>query len=48
MRGLKMGPVGKNDSDGMDETKMASNVICKCEKVTELEVVRAMRRVIAH
>jgi L-2-hydroxyglutarate oxidase LhgO len=44
MQGLKMGPVGKNDSDGIDETKMASNVICKCEKVTELEVVRAMRR----
>ena len=44
MKGLKMGPVGKNDSDGIDETKMASNVICKCEKVTELEVVRAMRR----
>jgi glycerol-3-phosphate dehydrogenase len=43
MRELKMGPVGKNDSDGMDEAKMASNVICKCEKVTELEVVRAMR-----
>ncbi|KAL9190852.1 hypothetical protein ACHAXT_000558 [Thalassiosira profunda] len=46
MRGLKMGPVGKNDSNGMDaeETKMASNVVCKCEKVTELEVVRALRR----
>ena len=45
MRGLKMGPVGKNDSaDGLDEAKMAANVICKCEKVTELEVVRAMRR----
>eukprot|EP00804_Cyclotella_cryptica_P006830 CCRYP_010955-RB/>CCRYP_010955-RB protein AED:0.26 eAED:0.26 QI:173/0.83/0.71/1/0.66/0.57/7/4903/582 len=46
MKGLKMGPVGKNDSDGTDsdEAKMASNVICKCEKVTELEVVRAMRR----
>jgi len=44
MRGLKMGPVGKNDSDGLDEAKMASNVICKCEKVTELEVVRAVRR----
>lgn len=31
-----MGPVGKNDSDGTDadEAKMASNVICKCEKVT--------------
>jgi hypothetical protein len=36
MRGLKMGPVGKNDSNGTDaeETKMASNVVCKCEKVT--------------
>lgn len=36
MKGLKMGPVGKNDSDGTDadEAKMASNVICKCEKVT--------------
>jgi len=45
-RGLKMGPVGKNDSNGTDpeEAKMASNVICKCEKVTELEVVRAVRR----
>mmetsp|Transcript_23241 Transcript_23241/g.47307 ORF Transcript_23241/g.47307 Transcript_23241/m.47307 type:complete len:723 (-) Transcript_23241:86-2254(-) len=44
MKGLKMGPVGKNDSDGIDEEKMASNVICKCEKVTELEVVRALHR----
>ncbi|KAL7526588.1 hypothetical protein ACHAXR_001554, partial [Thalassiosira sp. AJA248-18] len=46
MRGLKMGPVGKNDSNGMDaeKAKMASNVICKCEKVTELEVVTALRR----
>ncbi|KAL3775763.1 hypothetical protein ACHAW5_005333 [Stephanodiscus triporus] len=46
MKGLKMGPVGKNDSNGTDaeEAVMASNVICKCEKVTELEVVRAMRR----
>ena len=44
MRGLKMGPVGKNDSDGGDEAKMAANVICKCEKVTELEVVKALRR----
>ena len=46
MKGLKMGPVGKNDSSGTDaeEATMASNVICKCEKVTELEVVRAMRR----
>lgn len=47
-RGLKMGPVGKNDSKWSDisteEQIMASNVICKCEKVTELEVVRAMRR----
>jgi glycerol-3-phosphate dehydrogenase len=44
MKGLKMGPVGKFDSDGVDEAAMAANVICKCEKVTELEVVRAMRR----
>jgi glycerol-3-phosphate dehydrogenase len=44
MRGLKMGPAGKFDSDGIDEAKMASNVVCKCERVTELEVVRAMRR----
>jgi len=44
MKGLKMGPVGKNDSDGSDTTKMAANIICKCEKVTELEVVRALRR----
>jgi L-2-hydroxyglutarate oxidase LhgO len=44
MKGLKMGPVGKNDSDGVDMQTMASNVVCKCEKVTELEVVRAMRR----
>ena len=44
MKGLKMGPVGKYDSDGKDEAQMAQNVICKCEKVTELEVVRAMRR----
>lgn len=45
MKGLKMGPVGKNDSiDANDEATMASNVICKCEKVTELEVVRAVRR----
>eukprot|EP00978_Attheya_sp_CCMP212_P038056 scaffold185002_cov42-Attheya_sp.AAC.1 len=43
-RGLKMGPIGKHDSNGLDEHKMAQNVICKCEKVTELEVVRAMRR----
>ena len=44
MRGLKLGPVGKNDSDGINEEQMAQNVICKCEKVTELEVVRALRR----
>lgn len=44
MKGLKMGPVGKFDGDGTDEAQMAANVICKCEKVTELEVVRAMRR----
>ena len=29
MKGLKMGPPGKNDSDGRDEAKMAANVICK-------------------
>ena len=29
MRGLKMGPVGKNDSDGKDEHQMSMNVICK-------------------
>jgi glycerol-3-phosphate dehydrogenase len=44
MKGLKMGPVGKNDLTAHDEAAMAANVICKCEKVTELEVVRAMRR----
>jgi glycerol-3-phosphate dehydrogenase len=44
MKGLKMGPVGKNDSDGKDEAQMAVNVVCKCERVTELEVVRALRR----
>jgi len=48
LKGLKMGPVGKNDSKmgdlSTEEKIMASNVICKCEKVTELEVVRAMRR----
>lgn len=42
MRGLKMGPIGKND--GTDEEKMESNVICKCEKVTEMEIVTACRR----
>jgi len=54
MRGLKMGPIGKNDSKGgtspsdiispEEEKRMKSNVICKCEKVTEMEVVRAIRR----
>ena len=44
MRGLKMGPVGKNDSDGINEQQMKQNVICKCEKVTEYEVVTALRR----
>lgn len=44
MKGLKMGPVGKNDSDGSNTQQMEQNVICKCEKVTEMEVVRAMRR----
>jgi L-2-hydroxyglutarate oxidase LhgO len=45
MRGLIMGPPGKNDSyDQTNVKNMAKNVICKCEKVTELEVVRALRR----
>jgi len=44
MKGLKMGPVGKFESDGSNTSQMAANVICKCEKVTELEVVRALRR----
>lgn len=43
-----MGPVGKNDSHGIidvyDKRRMESNVICKCERVTEAEVVRALRR----
>jgi glycerol-3-phosphate dehydrogenase len=34
----------KNDSDGSNTAQMAANVICKCERVTELEVVRALRR----
>ena len=29
MRGLKVGPVGKNDSDGENVAVMATNVICK-------------------
>ena len=29
MKGLKMGPVGRNDSDGTDESQMAANVVCK-------------------
>jgi glycerol-3-phosphate dehydrogenase len=44
MKGLKMGPVGKFDSDGSNMEQMAANVVCKCEKVTELEIVRAIRR----
>jgi glycerol-3-phosphate dehydrogenase len=44
LKGLKMGPVGKFDSDGRNVAQMAQNVVCKCERVTELEVVRAMRR----
>lgn len=50
MKGLKMGPVGKHDSNGKfistekEEERMKANVVCKCEKVTELEVVRAVRR----
>jgi len=44
-RGLKTSvEVGKYDSDGIDEKAMAANVICKCEKVTELEVVKALGR----
>ncbi len=49
-----MGPIGKNDSKGgtppsdiispEEEKRMKSNIICKCEKVTEMEVVRAIRR----
>jgi hypothetical protein len=54
MKGLKMGPVGKNDSDGTDaqEDKMASNVICKCEKVTGtllfLVVLATLRQTLIH
>ena len=44
LKGLKVGPVGKNDSDGSNTRQMEQNVVCKCEKVTEMEVVRAMRR----
>ena len=48
MRGLKLGPVGKNDSHGVsdanDQKRMEQNVVCKCEKVTEAEVTRALRR----
>jgi hypothetical protein len=40
MRELKMGPVGKNYLDGMDKAMSFASV---AEKVTELEVVRAMR-----
>lgn len=29
MKGLKMGPAGKNDSEGSDEAKMAANIVCK-------------------
>ena len=29
MRGLKLGPIGKNDSDGKDQFVMCANVICK-------------------
>jgi len=44
-----MGPVGKNDSDGTDaqEDKMASNVVCKCEKVTGEVVTVAFVFIIA-
>lgn len=48
MKGLKIGPIGKNDSHGpsdvYDQNRMDSNVVCKCEKVTEAEIVRALRR----
>ena len=48
MRGLKMGPVGKNDWNGVatsdEEKRMSTNVVCKCEKVTESEIVTALRR----
>jgi L-2-hydroxyglutarate oxidase LhgO len=48
MKGLKMGALGKNDSHGAadvdDQKRMESNVVCKCEKVTEAEIVRAVRR----
>jgi glycerol-3-phosphate dehydrogenase len=36
-RGLKVGPMGKY-------TDPATNVVCKCEKVTEAEVVAACHR----
>ena len=47
MRGLKMKPIDQAVSgggEGEDEKVMAANVVCKCEKVTELEIVTAMRR----
>jgi glycerol-3-phosphate dehydrogenase len=45
LKNLKAAPVEKMvDSRGSDEAQMAANVVCKCEKVTELEVVRAMHR----
>jgi len=44
MRGLKMKKVESMVTDGKDEKAMAANVVCRCEKVTELEIVTAMRR----
>ena len=48
MKGLKMGPLGKNDSHGAadvnDQRRLESSCVCKYELVTELEIVRAMRR----
>jgi L-2-hydroxyglutarate oxidase LhgO len=37
LKGLVMGPVGK-------ETNSEKNIICKCERVTEAEVVEALHR----
>ncbi len=36
-KGIKMGPPGKY-------TNPKENIVCKCEKVTEAEIVTAMRR----
>lgn len=37
MKGIRMGPPGKY-------TDPAENVVCKCEKVTEQEIINALRR----